>query len=120
MKPSSKRKLLFPILSLLPPLLWFLMYAPIWGGRELKVYDSTEYLLIIQAVCLCLAALHLLLVLRNRDRRWMGLLFGLSFALSLMLLCFFGLAFCLDLAGVEFLPAQSAIPQKYISVEVLL
>ena len=95
-------------LSIISPLLFLSMYLPIWNGigPELEGVLSIS-LFVFQCICLVLGILQLLFVkLRNSDSCLLTLVFGLFFVCSLLLTCFVGFIFILELFSIPWFPAQ--------------
>ena len=95
-------------LSIIAPSLYILMYLPIWNGKELLLYNVLATILFVfQSISLGLAILQLLFVkLRNSDSCLLTLVFGLFFISSLLLSCFGGYIFIMELFGIPWFPAQ--------------
>lgn len=109
MKTTIERRIIL-ILSLIVPLLYLSMYCPIWNGKELSLANAGTFpiiLFIFQCICLLIAILHLLVAnFRNSDSCILNSVFSFCFVSSLVLTCFFGLFFILELFGVPWFPAQ--------------
>ena len=95
-------------LSIIAPSLYILMYLPIWNGKELLLYGVLATILFVfQCISLGLAILQLLFVkLRNSDSCLLTVVFGLFFISSLLLTCFVGFIFTLELFNSPWFPAQ--------------
>ncbi len=100
----------FSILSLLVPLLYLSMYLPIWNGKGLSLANPGVLpliLFIFQCICVIFAILRLVIVnLRNSDNCLMTFVSGFFFVCSLVLTCFFGFIFMLELFNIPWFPAQ--------------
>lgn len=109
MKTTTTGRKIFSILAFLSPLLYLLMYCPIWNGNELTVSSTlTTVLFIFQ--CLCLVYAMVRLFLERYLKKYGGqIVFVLDFApvFSILLTCFFGFFFVLELLGILWFPAQS-------------
>jgi len=105
-KISGQGIILF--LSIIAPSLYILMYLPIWNGKELLLYSVLATILFVfQCISLGLAILRLLFVkLRISDSCLLTLVFGLFFISSLLLTCFVGFIFTLELFNIQWFPAQ--------------
>jgi len=95
-------------LSIISPLLFLSMFLPIWNGKELELEGVVAIILFVfQCISLVLALLQVLSAkLRNSDSCLLMLVFGLFFISSLLLTCFVGLLFILELFGIPWFPAQ--------------
>ena len=105
-KISGQGIILF--LSIIAPSLYILMYLPLWNGKELLLYGVLPTILFVfQCISLGLAILQLLFVkLRNSDSCLLTLVFSLFFISSLLLTCFVGFIFTLELFNIQWFPAQ--------------
>lgn len=110
MKKTTKGQWVFWIVSLIVPLIYFAMYLPIWGGNELVLANSGTpgiILFVFQCVCLTFAALNLCVEkMRHSDSLWLTVVGIFLLVASILLTLFFGYIFALELAGVEWFPAQ--------------
>ena len=94
-------------LSIIAPLLYIFMYLPIWNGKELELEGVAIILFVSQCISLVLALLQLLSAkLRNSDSCSLTLVLGLFFISSLLLTCFVGFIFTLELFNIQWFPAQ--------------
>ena len=99
----------FLIVSLLVPLLFLMMFVPIWNGKELSLNTGVfaRILFAFQCFCLVLAILRLLFAqLRNPDHCLLSLVFGFFFVSSLVLTGFYGTIFLLELFHIPWFPPQ--------------
>lgn len=100
----------FPILSLVVPLLYLSMYLPIWNGKDLLLTNSGTpgiVLFIFQCISLVFAVLRLCFTkLRNEDSCFLTLVSASLFIASLVLTLFTGFFFMLELFNVPWFPAQ--------------
>ena len=96
------------ILSLISPLLYLSMYLPIWNGKGLSLEGAFPIILFVfQCICFILALLQLLFVnLRNTDSCLLNFNFVFCSFSSLVLTCFFGFFFILELFNIPWFPAQ--------------
>jgi len=99
---------IFLLVSIIAPVLFLLMFFPIWNGKELELEGAFAIILFVsQCISLVLAILQLLFVkLRNSDSCLLTLVFGLFFISSLLLTCFVGFIFTLELFNIQWFPAQ--------------
>ena len=98
----------FSILAFLSPVLYLLMYCPIWNGKELTVTSTlTTILFVFQCVCLVYVATRLFLeiVLKRRGGQ-LTFVFDIAPVISILLTCFYGFIFVLELMGIPWFPAQ--------------
>ena len=107
MKKTSAGEFVFTALAIAVPLLYHLMYLPVWGGKELVNYGPiTGLLLLFEGISFLLAVAHLLLLSAGRKCRTFTAVFTVSALLSFLWFCFVALVFTLELLGVEWFPAQ--------------
>lgn len=99
---------IFLILSLISPLLWLSMYLPIWNGKELSLEGMFPIgLFVFQCICLAFAVLQILFAnFRNSNSCLLNTVFFFSSLSSLVLTCFFGFLFILELFNIRWFPAQ--------------
>lgn len=98
------------IFCLTVPLIYFLMYLPIWNGKELLLANSGKIGIIFfvyQCICLVFAILRLSFAkLRNADS-CLGISVSAFFSFtSLAITLFVGYFFLLELFGFPSFPAQ--------------
>ena len=109
MKTTTRRWILL-ILSIIAPLLYLSMHFPIWGGKELSLANTDVLhlvLFVFQCICLLFAILCLCFTkLRNGNSCWITLVTIAFFVASVVLTCFVGSFFTLELLGVPWFPAQ--------------
>ena len=98
----------FSILAFLSPILYLLMYCPIWNGKELVLSDTlTTVLFVFQCVCLVYVVVRLFLeIILKRRGGQLAFLFDVAPVISIMITCFCGFVFVLELLGVPWFPAQ--------------
>ena len=84
------------IIALAMPLLYFLMFLPIWNGNELKIIPI-DVIDIIQIASLLIAVINLYLVFVKKD---------VKNVISALLTCFFGVFFVEKLMGIPLFPPQ--------------
>ncbi len=107
MKKGSKWEKAYSIVYLIMPALFLLMYLPIWGETYFRIGGSTvgTALFSLQVLCLLLAAVNLILVLKGRVTPLFYAAAVLS-SLDVVLLLVFGFIFILALSGVPLIPPQ--------------
>lgn len=107
---TSKEQCIVAILSILAPLLYLSMYLPIWGGKELLLANSGKpgiILFVFQCICLVIAILRLCLAkVRDSDSCLLTSVLAFFMVSSLVITCFFGFFFMLELFNVPWFPAQ--------------
>ena len=108
MKNQSPRVILFAAHALIFPLLYFMMYVPIWGSNTLTLTSITVIILFIfQLVAACMAVLRIVFLLCHRSLSGIvEIIFDMIAILSVLLTCFAGFVFTLELLGVPWFPAQ--------------
>ena len=107
MKKGSKWEKAYSIVYLIVPALFLLMYIPVWGETYFRIgVDAIGIALFsIQVLCLLLAAVNLILVLKGRVTPLFYAAAVLS-SLDVVLLLVFGFIFILALSGVPPIPPQ--------------
>lgn len=97
-------------LYLNPPILYFLMYLPIWNGKELSLTNAAAVSIIFfvfQSLSLAIAILQLLLKkFGNNDSCLLALVSAFFMIGSFMITSFVGLAFILNLFDISLIPPQ--------------
>ena len=109
MNNHPPRGLFFAAVSLVFPLLYILMYIPVWGSYTLTLSSGAVIVLFVfQLVAACLAALRMVLLLCHRSLTAISAnIFDIIAVLSILLTCFVGFFFTLELLGIPWFPAQS-------------
>ena len=92
------------IIALAMPLLYFLMFLPIWNGNELKIIPI-DVIDIIQIASLLIAVINLYLVFVKKDVKNQTF-FTVVMGISALLTCFFGVFFVEKLMGIPLFPPQ--------------
>ena len=92
------------IIALAMPLLYFLMFLPIWNGNELKIIPI-DVIDIIQIASLLIAVINLYLVFVKKDVKNQTF-FTVVMVISALLTCFFGVFFVEKLMGIPLFPPQ--------------
>lgn len=108
MKQSAMGRWMVLSLSLLSPVCYFLMFLPLWGGKELAVSNAwIAILFVFQCLCVILAILRFVFCKygKYKEGLW-DLLYALVAVLSAVLTCFVGFFFVLELLGVPWFPQQ--------------
>ena len=108
MKKSMTGRKIFAISAFVSPMLYLFMYCPIWNGKELVLSDTlTTVLFVFQCVCLVYAIIRLFLesVLKKRGGQ-LAFVFDLAPVFSVLLTCFYGFVFALELLEIAWFPAQ--------------
>jgi len=101
-KTSVKIKAL---IALAMPILYFLMFLPVWNGNEIKI-DKTIIINIIQIACFIIAAINLFLIFVRKEVKNQTV-FTAVMVVSVILTCFFGIFFVEKLMGIPLLPPQN-------------
>lgn len=98
----------FLLVSIIAPLLYLLMYFPIWNGKELLLSDTiTTALFVFQCVSAILATVHLFLhITTKRVCGTISVIFTCVAVLSIILTCFYCSIFMLELLNIPWFPAQ--------------
>ena len=109
MNNHPPRGLFFAAVSLVFPLLYILMYIPVWGSNTLTLTSGAVIvLLVFQLVAAFLAVLRILFLLCHRSLSGIAeIIFNIIAVLSVLLTCFVGFFFTLELLGIPWFPAQS-------------
>ena len=108
MRKQKFGSLIFDIVAIICPLLYLLMYCPVWGGKQLMLSGGFLIgLFVFQCLCLLAACVRLFAVtLPDREGGWQAGISGVLSVLSVLLLCFAGSIFCLELFDIPWFPAQ--------------
>ena len=108
MNNNSPRGILFAAGSLVFQLFYILMYIPVWGSYTLTLSGGAVIVLFVfQLVAACLAALRIVLLLCHRSLTAISAnIFDFIAVLSVLLTCFVGFFFTLELLGIPWFPAQ--------------
>ena len=108
MNNRSPHGVLFAAIAIIFPLLYFMMYVPIWGSNTLTLTSITVIILFIfQLVAACMAVLRIVFLLCQRSLSGVvEIIFNIIAVLSVLLTCFAGFVFTLELLGVPWFPAQ--------------
>lgn len=99
---------IFLLVSIIAPLLYLLMYFPIWNGKELVLSDTiTIALFVFQCVSAILTTVHLFLhITAKKVCVTVSVILNCVAIFSIMLTCFFGFIFMLELLNIPWFPAQ--------------
>lgn len=92
------------IIALAMPLLYFLMFLPIWNGNELMIIPI-DVIDIIQIASLLIAVINLFLVFVKKDVKNQTF-FTVVMVISALLACFFGVFFVEKLMGIPLFPPK--------------
>ena len=100
---------IFLLVSIIAPLLFLLMYFPIWNGKEILLSDTiTTALFVFQCVSAILATVHLFLnITTKRVCGTVSVILNCVAIFSIMLTCFLGFIFMLELLNIPWFPAQN-------------
>lgn len=109
MKTIITGRRIFLLLSFVAPLLYILMYCPIWNGKELMSSSIlTTILVLFQCLNLVHATIRLYLELSlKRTGGRIAFTFDIASIFSIFLTCFTGSIFALELFGIPWFPAQN-------------
>lgn len=107
MKRIAEQKI-FMLISIIAPLLYLLMYFPIWNGKELVLSDTiTTALFVFQCVSAILATVHLFLhITAKKVCVTVSVILNCVVIFSIILTFFFGFIFMLELLNIPWFPAQ--------------
>lgn len=99
----------FLIASLIAPVLYLLMYVPVWGDKTLTKIDLLGAILIaIQCVSLVFAAIRLYFnLVQKRECGALSPIFNIVAKCSIALTCFYGFAFAMYLFDIPIIPPQN-------------
>ena len=99
---------IFLLVSIIAPLLFLLMYFPIWNGKEILLSDTiTTALFVFQCVSAILATGHLFLhSTAKKVCVTVSVILNCVAIFSIILTCFFGFFFMLELLNIPWFPAQ--------------
>ena len=108
MKKATLGMRIFFAVSLGAPLLYLLMYVPIWNGKELLLTDSIAIMIFaLQCLALLSAVAHLCFRLFKKEYpQFFSVVSVLLTLVSVGFLCFVGYLFVLELFNVPWFPAQ--------------
>lgn len=101
---------IFFIISICVPLLYFLMYLPIWNGKEFYLTERNLFptvIFVIQCLAFVFSSMHFAFYLFRK--KCSNVISAISFLLtvfSAVILCFVGYFFVMELFGVPWFPAQ--------------
>ena len=99
---------IFLLVSIIAPLLFLLMYFPIWNGKEILLSDTiTTALFVFQCVSAILATVHLFLhITAKKVCVTVSVILNCVAIFSIILTCFLGFFFMLELLNIPWFPAQ--------------
>ncbi|MCM1006717.1 MAG: hypothetical protein NC485_02115 [Ruminococcus flavefaciens] len=105
-KQINYSRKIISVISMLFPLLYTLMYLPIWNGNNLEIYNNfTLVLFIIQVIAFALAAINSYNIIFKR-RLLHQSTFIVSMIISVLLLGFVCIFFVENLMGIPPIPPQ--------------
>lgn len=92
------------LIAFVMPLLYYLMFLPVWNGSEFKI-TTIDIIDVIQIVSLIIAVINLFLIFIKKDVK-NQVLFNVIMVISAFLTCFFGIFFVEKLMGIPLFPPQ--------------
>ena len=111
MKKTTNGTWIFFAVSFCSPLLYLLMYLPIWNGKELYLTSDNPFPIIIfvaQIIALVCSITQLCFRLfKKEDSFLFSIIFLLLTVFSMVSLCFVGCFFILELLNIPWFPSQS-------------
>ena len=93
------------LIALAMPILYYLMFLPIWNGNEFKI-NKIDFIDIIQIVSVIIALINLFLIFVKKDVKKQTI-FTMVMVVSAFLTCFFGIFFVEKLMGIPLFPPQN-------------
>lgn len=105
-KQITYKSKIISVISILFPLIYFLMYLPIWNGKHLEIYSNfTLILFIFQVISFALAGINSYNIIFKR-RLLHQSIFIAFMIISVLLTCFFSFYFIENLMGIPPIPPQ--------------
>ena len=108
MKRDNTAKWIGIIVSVFAPLLFFSMFIPIWGGKELAhtgVFANT--MIILQCLCLTVSLIYAgFHIFNKKPCMLLCILYGIGIVVSVVLSGFYFGIFLLELFNIPWFPAQ--------------
>lgn len=102
---TNTRQKFTSVLAAVFPLLYGVMYLPIWNGKELQIYNTVNlFTLLFQGVCFIIAAVRVKNIFLNKVS--FNFIDYLIMPVSILLLCFVGFFFIENLLGIPPIPPQ--------------
>ena len=86
------------------PILYYLMFLPVWNGNEFKI-TKIDIIDIIQIASFVIAVINLFLIFAKKDVKNQTI-FTVVMVVSAFLTCFFGIFFVEKLMGIPLFPPQ--------------
>ncbi len=102
---TNKRQKIISVLAVVFPLLYGVMYLPVWNGKELRIYNTVNlFALLFQGVCFIIAVIRAKKFFLNKVS--FNSIDYLIMTVSVLLLCFIGFFFTENLLGIPPIPPQ--------------
>ena len=92
------------LIALAMPVLYYLMFLPVWNGNEFKI-NNIDIIDIIQIASFIIAVINLFLISVKKDVKNQTI-FSVVMAVSAFITCFFGIFFVEKLMGIPLFPPQ--------------
>ena len=92
------------LIALAMPVLYYLMFLPVWNGNEFKI-NNIDIIDIIQIASFIIAVINLFLISVKKDVKNQTI-FSVVMAVSAFFTCFFGIFFVEKLMGIPLFPLQ--------------
>lgn len=94
-------------ISVLAPVLFFLMFIPIWGGKEFTHNGILNVLIALQSLCLAISCIYAGVCIRSKKPcSVLCILYGISTFVSVVISGFYFGIFLLELFEIPWFPAQ--------------
>ena len=92
------------LIAFVMPILYYLMFLPVWNGNEFKI-TKIDIIDIIQIASFIIAVINLFLIFVKKDVKNQTI-FTVVMVISAFLTCFFGVFFVEKLMGIPLFPPQ--------------
>lgn len=92
------------LIAFVMPILYYLMFLPVWNGNEFKI-TKIDIIDIIQIASFVIAVINLFLIFVKKDVKNQTI-FTVVMVISAFLTCFFGIFFVEKLMGIPLFPPQ--------------
>ena len=92
------------LITFVMPILYYLMFLPVWNGNEFKI-TKIDIIDIIQIASFVIAVINLFLIFVKKDVKNQTI-FTVVMVISAFLTCFFGIFFVEKLMGIPLFPPQ--------------
>ena len=92
------------LIAFVMPILYYLMFLPVWNGNEFKI-TKIDIIDIIQIASFVIAVINLFLIFVKKDVKNQTI-FTVVMVISAFLTCFFGIFFVEKLIGIPLFPPQ--------------